>query len=84
MFECEVNGGLSGWKVNGTLFNNLELELRNDLTIPKQQDTEEDNILIQLIIPGRARYNRTRLQCVIAGVQESENVTLHVQSKLII
>ena len=77
VFECEVDGGISGWRVNGTPFNDLAPELRRNLTIPQQQDTEEGNILIQLIIP--AEYNGTRVRCVIAGVQESGVVTLHVQ-----
>ena len=79
VFKCKVNGGVSFWKVNGTPFNNLELEIRRDLTIPQQQNTEEGNILIQLIIPAKAEYNGTRVQCVIVGSQESENVTLNVQ-----
>ena len=80
MFECEFIGDSSFWRVNGTSFNRLELELRNDLMIPGQQNTEEGNILIQLIIPGRAKYNGTRVQCVVSGSQEeSGNVTLNVQ-----
>ena len=81
MFVCEVDGGFSAWKVNGTPSNSLELEIRRDLVIPQQQVTEEGNILIQLIIPARAEYNGTRVQCVIPGSQESKNVTMNVQGK---
>ena len=83
VFECEVDSDFSGWRVNGTPLNRLEPEFRNDLMTPDPLNTEEGNGIIQLIIPGRAEYNGTIVQCVIPGSQESENVTMNVQGKIL-
>ena len=78
VFECVLNSDFSGWRVNGTPFDRLDLDIRNDLMTPDQPNTKEGNILIQLIIPARAEYNGTRVQCVIPG-HKSENVTMNIQ-----
>ena len=81
---CEVNGGVASWRVNGTLYNSLPVELRDDLDI-FQEDSDDDagNEILTLTIRGRAKYNGTRLQCVTGNfggdIRESENATLIIQ-----
>ena len=80
-FTCEINATFGGWKVNGTGFSNLSLEVRRDL-MPLTESIG-DNILVTLSIPGKAAYNKTTIQCVAVesggGVEESENVYLLYQ-----
>ena len=82
MFTCEVNVTFHGWKVNGTGFSRLPLEIRNNLT--RLTETVGNNELITLIIPGRVMYNETTVQCVAAkeidgDEVESESASLTIQ-----
>ena len=68
------------WRVNGTAFAQLPSDIRDDLDTG--QVTNEGNEEFYLIIPGRAEYNGTTLQCVAGGggvERESENATLNIQ-----
>ena len=85
VFTCETRGALYGyWRVNGTAYNSLPPELRDDLD--PDRETVGEHEVYTLSIPGRAEYNETVLQCVAGrdvggGSIESANVTLKVQGK---
>ena len=80
VFKCEVDGGLAGWRVNGTYYNDLSPEIRSDLDAD-QEDGAGGNEILTLTIPGKTKYNETRVQCVVFGgaSKESENATMTVQ-----
>ena len=79
---CEVNGDLASWKVNGTLYNSLSVEIRRELTA-YQESGDSGSEILTLTIPGRIGYNGTSVQCVTAELGgeaiESETVTMKVQ-----
>ena len=87
VFTCETRGADYGhWRVNGTAYNKLPLGLRNDL-VPNQETVGEKEVYT-LTIPGRAKYNETKVQCVAGDAGdagdyyiESETATLKVQGK---
>ena len=81
MFKCETVGGLSGWKINGTLFDMLPPEILDELDVT---DTITGGIRIEVLsIPARTDFNGTVVQCVVLTLSglaaESENVTLKIQ-----
>ena len=82
MFICETVGGLTGWRINGTLLRNLPPEIGNDLVV-LPTSTPEGTRVEELTIPARAEYNETRVQCLVLGFggssDESENATLRIQ-----
>ena len=83
VFECETSGGeLSGWRVNGTAYSSLSPDIRSDLDAAESV-SDDDNTLITLTIPARAKYNGTRVQCVTiilgGAFDESDNVTMQIQ-----
>ena len=63
VFKCETDGGVSGWRINGTLPEDLPPAVGSDLEFPST-NTDEGNTLLKLIIPARAEYNNTRVQCL--------------------
>ena len=80
---CEVNGGVAGWKVNGTTYNDLPSDIRSNLNASKVAGAG-GNVLLTLTIPGKAIYDGTIVACVHARnysspPQESRNVTMKVQ-----
>ena len=80
-FTYETDGGFSGWKINGTLLQDLPPEIRSDLDVSVSSTTEGSTVET-LTIPARAEYNGTNIQCLVLGFggsAESENVTLTVQ-----
>ena len=84
MFTCETDGGLSGWRINGTVLQDIPSEIYSDLDV-SDSNTAEGSRLEVLTIPARAKYNRTNIQCVVLGFSgsaESENVTLTVQGTI--
>ena len=81
MFECETDNGFPGWKVNGTLLQDLSPEVRRDFVI-LETNTDIGSTVEQLMIPGRAEYNGTKIQCLSVGFgisAESEIVSLEIQ-----
>ena len=81
VFRCQTSDGdFTFWRVNGTSFTDLPLEVKDDLRTDPLED--RDNTLS---IPAKAVYNGTTVQCVtgdydIGGVAvESENATLTIQ-----
>ena len=81
-FTCEIHGAFSYqyWRVNGTDYNSLSSEIRDDVVIT--QATVGDIEAFILTIPGRVEYNGTRVQCVVGGgggETESEIATLNIQ-----
>ena len=81
-FSCGTRSApVVTWKVNGTLFNQLNASLRADLGTSQQ--TVGDLELYTLLIPAGNEYNGIVIQCV-AGVFGgtfimSENATLMIQ-----
>ena len=81
VFTCETDGGLPGWRVNGTLLQDLPPEIRSDLVV-LETNTDEGSTLEQITIPARAEYNTTKVQCLavtFSGLEESENATVIIQ-----
>ena len=82
MFTCETDDGLSAWKINGTVLNDLPPEIRDDIEA-LVTNTAEGTTVEELIIPGRVGYNRTRAQCLVGtfggSTAESETVTMRIQ-----
>ena len=82
MFTCETDGGLSGWRINGTVLQNLPQEIHSDFMV-SPTITPEGSTVEVLTIPARAEYNGTRVQCLVVifggSSEESENVTLKIQ-----
>ena len=80
-FTCETDGGLSGWRMNGTLLEDLPPEIHSDLSVSVTNTAEGSRVEV-LTIPARAEYNGTRVQCLVLGFGsfvESENATLKIQ-----
>ena len=75
VFTCVIHGPYY-WRVNGTSLGRLPSDISDDLGTYQETD---DNEKIILTIPGRAEYNGTRVQCVVVGGNDSENVTLTIQ-----
>ena len=81
MFTCETDGGVSGWRINGTVRQTLPPEIERDIEVSVTTTTEGSTVE-RLTFPGRAEYNGTKIQCLVLGFggsAESENVTLTVQ-----
>ena len=81
---CELNGGLASWRVNGIYYNSLPSEIRDDLdTYQEDSDDGAGNEILTLTIPGKAKYNGTKVQCVTGEFGsdpiESENATFKIQ-----
>ena len=83
MFTCETDGGVPGWRINGTLLQRLPPEIQSDLDVSVTNNTAGGSIVDVLTIPARAEYKGTRVQCFVlefaGGSAESENVTLNIQ-----
>ena len=82
VFTCETDGGISGWRVNGTFLDDLPPAIEMDLVIIGA-NTAEGTRLASLTIPARAEYNGTRVSCFVqrlgGSFMESANVTLKTQ-----
>ena len=81
VFTCVTDGGdISGWVINGTGYSELPNEVRNDL---KRRDKSVGTDIHDLIIPGKAEYNGTKIKFVIAVREhepvESETASLTLQ-----
>lgn len=82
IFTCEISSGdFVFWRVNGTSFNDLTPEIKNNSNVAQEKIGDSD--LITLTILARAEYNGTTVQCVtgyFAGVVvESGIVTMKIQ-----
>ena len=88
VFTCEINGAFryQHWRVNGTDFNSLSCDIRDDMDT--DQEIVGDNGQFNLIITGTAKYSGTTVQCVVGGggggggERESDNATLNIQGQL--
>ena len=81
MFTCVIHGAplYQYWRVNGTAFNHLPSDIRDNIKTTQMTVSNEE---YTLTIPGRVEYNGTRVQCVVgieSGEEESENSTLNIQ-----
>ena len=85
VFECEVDGGLAEWKVNGSLFSNLgeTLPVLLDDVDSDREVTSEGTLKLILTITGRAEYSGLTVQCVVGDFggnsDTSDIVTMNVQ-----
>lgn len=80
-FTCEIAGGLSGWKVNGTKLEDLPPEVEKDMETT-DPSTGNGTILSTLTIPARAKYDGTTFQCLsikYGSSTPSKTATLRVQ-----
>ena len=81
VFTCETRGSIRSWKVNGTILEDLPPAIDMDLEIfgANTEGTRLEN----LTIPARAKYNGTRVSCLVlilgVSLTESANVTLRIQ-----
>ena len=64
VFTCETDGGLSGWRVNGTLLQNLQPEIHDDLKL-SMVNTANGSTVENLTIPAKNIYNGTAVQCLV-------------------
>ena len=83
VFMCETDGGSTGWRVNGTLLEELPLAIEMDLKV-FDANTAEGTRLENLTILARAEYNGTRVSCSVQDrglFMESANVTLRIQGE---
>ena len=82
MFTCETDDGFSGWRINGTLLQDLPPEIESDVDV-SETNTARGTRVENLTIPARAEYNGTRVQCLAVSLTgssaESENATLKIQ-----
>ena len=85
VFTCETDGGVAGWRVNGTLLEATPPEIRSDIDISSANTAEGSTVEI-LTIPGKLEYNGTNIQCLTAGIDgssaESKNATLKIQGMI--
>ena len=84
VFTCQTDGGLSGWRINGTLLEDLPPEIVSDLDISESNTAEGSRVEV-LTISARAKYNGTRVQCLVLGFggsAESENAILKIQGSV--
>ena len=77
-----MNGDVATWRVNGTYYNALSPEIRRDTDVFQEDGTGGHEIL-KLTIPGKAEYNRSKVQCVTGEFGSdpvvTPNVTMTVQ-----
>ena len=66
VFSCLSHDGTTQWRVNDT---NLPSDLYSDLVT--HQTMSADIYLLTLTIPGRAKYNGTRVKCVTEDGSDS-------------
>ena len=77
-FSCFTRGGSSTyWKLNGTDYDDLPSEIRDDLATSNGSTSLSD--FIDLTIIARAEYNETRVQCVVEDSIISDAATLYIQ-----
>ena len=77
VFTCETDGGFSGWVINGT----SQEDSAPDITF-SETPTNDGTTVTELIVPARAEYNGTRIQCLVvtpSSLLESDNATLDIQ-----
>ena len=75
-FSCLTRGGSNAlWRLNGTDYEDLPSELRNDLVTSNGSTS-----LSEFIDLSRAEYNGTRVQCVIENDDGDSRVNNNVLS----
>ena len=58
-FVCRTNGVVTDWKINDTLWNNHDLDLRSDM-----RKTQDENYNKVLTSSNTSKYNNTEVQCI--------------------
>ena len=82
VFICETDGGIAGWKVNGTRLEGYSSEIREEIEL-SVTNTDVGSTVETLTIPARAEFNGTRVLCAVVKVGvfsvESETVIMNIQ-----
>ena len=86
-FSCLTRGSSSShWRLNGTDYNDLSSEVLDDLVIDSASTALSE--LLDLLLPARAEYNETRVECVAENNDGdsvvSNNATLYIQGILML
>jgi hypothetical protein len=85
VFTCETDGGLSGWSLNGTILEDLSPEIHGDLKV-STLNTAQGSRVENLTIPARAKFNGTRVQCLVivfgSPSVDSQSAYLKIQGRL--
>ena len=81
---CETDGGFPGWKVNGSILEDLSPELRSKLQVTGY-NTAEGSRVENLTIPAQVDYNGTNIQCLVIKLDgttaQSKNYSMRIQGK---
>ncbi|CAI8051912.1 hypothetical protein GBAR_LOCUS28406 [Geodia barretti] len=85
VFVCETDGGFPGWKVNGSILEDLSPELRSKLQVTGY-NTAEGSRVENLTIPAQVDYNGTNIQCLVIKLDgttaQSKNYSMRIQGPL--
>ena len=86
-FSCRMQDGSSShWRLNGTDYNDLSSDVLDDVVTSSGSSGLAE--LIELTITARAKYNETRVECVIENNDGdsvvSDNATLYIQGILML
>ena len=86
VFTCETDGGLAGWRLNGTILEDLSPEIHDDLEV-STLNTAQGSRVENLTIRARAEYNGTRVQCLVivfgSPSVNSRSANLKIQGEMI-
>ena len=86
-FSCQMRDSSSShWRLNGTDYNDLPSDVQDDLVTSNGSAGLAE--FIDMIITARAKYNETRVQCVIESNDGdsvvSNTATLYIQGILML
>ncbi|CAI8019347.1 hypothetical protein GBAR_LOCUS11635 [Geodia barretti] len=85
VFTCETDRGLAGWRLNGTILEDLSPEIHDDLEV-STLNTAQGSRVENLTIRARAEYNGTRVQCLVivfgSPSVNSRSANLKIQGRL--
>ena len=84
-FSCRTQDSSSShWRLNGTDYNELSSDVRDDVNTSSGSSGLAE--FIDLIITARAKYNETRVECVVESNDGdsvvSDTATLYIQGIL--
>ena len=86
-FSCVTRGSSSSyWRLNGTDYNELSSDVQDDLNISSSSSALSETL--NLLLPARAEYNETRVECVAENNDGdsvvSDTATLYIQGILML
>ena len=77
-FACGTRDSSLEWKINGTFLNDMP-DKRREFVENFNNQSSFGFVYSTLAIPGAAKYNGTKVQCVTGEDIESNIATMHVQ-----